>query len=38
MEQMVKIYTAGQIGMVGSGLERILRKEEFNSIVTKRSN
>jgi GDP-L-fucose synthase len=38
MEQTAKIYIAGHRGMVGSGLERKLRKEGFNNIVTKTSN
>jgi GDP-L-fucose synthase len=35
MEQTAKIYIAGHRGMVGSGLERKLRKEGYNNIVTK---
>jgi GDP-L-fucose synthase len=34
MEKTAKIYIAGHRGMVGSGLERILRKEGYNNIVT----
>lgn len=37
MEQAAKIYIAGHRGMVGSGLERKLRKEGYNNIVTKAS-
>ena len=37
MEQTAKIYIAGHRGMVGSGLERKLRKEGFNNIVTRTS-
>jgi GDP-L-fucose synthase len=37
MEQNAKIYIAGHRGMVGSGLERKLRKEGYNHIVTKTS-
>ena len=37
MEQADKIYIAGHRGMVGSALERRLRKEGFNNIVTKTS-
>jgi GDP-L-fucose synthase len=37
MEQIAKIYIAGHRGMVGSGLERKLRKEGYNNIVTKSS-
>jgi GDP-L-fucose synthase len=37
MEQASKIYIAGHKGMVGSGLERKLRKEGYNNIVTKTS-
>ena len=37
MEQTVKIYIAGHRGMVGSGLERKLRKEGYNNIVTRTS-
>ena len=33
MEQTAKIYIAGHRGMVGSGLERKLRKEGYNNIV-----
>jgi GDP-L-fucose synthase len=38
MEQTSKIYIAGHRGMVGSGLERKLRKEGYNNIVTKTSS
>ena len=38
MEQNDKIYIAGHRGMVGSGIERKLRKEGYNNIVTKTSN
>jgi GDP-L-fucose synthase len=38
MEQNAKIYIAGHRGMVGSGLERKLRKEGFNNIITKTSS
>ena len=38
MEQTVKIYIAGHRGMVGSGLERKLRKEGYNNIVTRTSS
>jgi GDP-L-fucose synthase len=37
MQQAAKIYIAGHRGMVGSGLERKLRKEGFNNIVTRTS-
>jgi GDP-L-fucose synthase len=37
MEQTAKIYIAGHMGMVGSGLERKLRKEGYNNIVTRTS-
>ena len=37
MEQTSKIYIAGHRGMVGSGLERKLRKERYNNIVTRTS-
>ena len=37
MEQTAKIYIAGHRGMVGSGLERKLRKEDYNNIVTRTS-
>jgi GDP-L-fucose synthase len=33
MEQTAKIYIAGHRGMVGSGLERKLRKEGYNNII-----
>jgi GDP-L-fucose synthase len=38
MEQTSKIYIAGHRGMVGSGLERKLRKEGYNNIVTRTSS
>jgi GDP-L-fucose synthase len=38
MEQTAKIYIAGHRGMVGSGLERKLRKEGYNIIVTRTSS
>ena len=38
MEQTAKIYIAGHTGMVGSGLERKLRKEEYHNIVTRTSS
>jgi GDP-L-fucose synthase len=38
MEQTAKIYIAGHNGMVGSGLERKLRKEGYDNIVTRTSN
>ena len=37
MEQTDKIYIAGHTGMVGSGLERKLKKEGYNNIVTRTS-
>ena len=37
MEKESRIYIAGHKGMVGSGLERKLRKEGYNNIVTKTS-
>jgi GDP-L-fucose synthase len=37
MEQTAKIYIAGHRGMVGSGLERKLRKEGYNNIVKRTS-
>jgi len=37
MDKSSKIYIAGHRGMVGSGLERKLRKEGYNNIVTKAS-
>ena len=37
MEQTAKIYIAGNRGMVGSSLERKLRKEGYNNIVTRTS-
>ncbi len=38
MEQTAKIYIAGHRGMFGSGLERKLRKEGYNNIVTRTSS
>jgi GDP-L-fucose synthase len=38
MEHTAKIYIAGHRGMVGSGLERKLRKEGYNNIVTRTSS
>jgi len=38
MEQTAKIYIAGHRGMVGSGIERKLRKEGFANIVTRTSS
>ena len=38
MEKSSKIYIAGHRGMVGSGLERKLRKEGYNNIVTRTSS
>ena len=38
MEQTAKIYIAGHRGMVGSGLERKIRKEGYNNIVTRTSS
>jgi GDP-L-fucose synthase len=38
MEKTAKIYIAGHRGMVGSGLERKLRKEGYNNIITKTSS
>jgi GDP-L-fucose synthase len=38
MEQAAKIYIAGHRGMVGSGIERKLRKEGYDNIVTRTSN
>ena len=38
MEQTDKIYIAGHRGMVGSGLERKLRIEGYNNIVTRTSS
>lgn len=37
MDKSSKIYIAGHRGMVGSSLERKLRKESYNNIVTKAS-
>ena len=37
MEQTAKIYIAGHRGMVGSGIERKLRKEGYGNIVTRTS-
>ena len=38
MEQTAKIYIAGHRGMVGSGIERKLKKEGYNNIVTRTSS
>ncbi len=38
MEQTAKIYIAGHRGMVGSGIERKLRKEGYHNIVTRTSS
>jgi GDP-L-fucose synthase len=38
MEKTAKIYIAGHRGMVGSGLERKLRKEGYDNILTKTSS
>lgn len=38
MEEAAKAYIAGHTGMVGSGLERILRKEGYNNIITRTSS
>ena len=38
MEKTAKIYIAGHRGMVGSGLERKLRYEGYNNIVTRTSS
>ena len=38
MEQTAKIYIAGHSGMAGSALERKLRKENFNNVVTRTSS
>lgn len=38
MEQTAKIYIAGHRGMVGSALERKLRREGYNNIVTRTSS
>jgi GDP-L-fucose synthase len=38
MDQRAKIYIAGHKGMVGSGIERKLRKEGYNNIVTRTSS
>jgi GDP-L-fucose synthase len=38
MEQTAKIYIAGHRGMVGSGLERKLRKEGYKNIVIRTSS
>ena len=38
MEKTSNIYIAGHRGMVGSGLERKLRKEDFNNIITRTSS
>jgi GDP-L-fucose synthase len=37
MKKIDKIYIAGHLGMVGSGLERKLRKEGYINIITKKS-
>jgi GDP-L-fucose synthase len=37
MHQTAKIYIAGHRGMVGSGLERKLRKEGYSNIITRTS-
>ena len=37
MEQTAKIYIAGHRGMVGSGLERILKRQGYNNILTRTS-
>jgi len=37
MEQIAKIYIAGHRGMVGSALERKLRKDGYNNIVSRTS-
>jgi GDP-L-fucose synthase len=37
MEQIAKIYIAGHSGMVGSALERKLRKEGYDNVVTRTS-
>lgn len=37
MEQTAKIYIAGHRGMVGSGLERKLRNEGYNNLITRTS-
>jgi GDP-L-fucose synthase len=38
MKQTAKIYIAGHRGMVGSALERKLRKEGYNNIITRTSS
>jgi len=38
MEQSSKMYIAGHRGMVGSGIDRKLRKEGYNNIVTRTSS
>jgi GDP-L-fucose synthase len=38
MEQTAKIYIAGHGGMVGSGIERKLKGEGFNNIITRTSS
>jgi GDP-L-fucose synthase len=38
MEKTAKVYIAGHRGMVGSSLERKLRKEGYNNIITRTSN
>jgi nucleoside-diphosphate-sugar epimerase len=38
MEQTAKIYITGHSGMLGSGLERKLRKVGYNKIVKEKPN
>lgn len=38
MKKNAKIYIAGHRGMVGSGIERKLRKEGYNNIITRTSS
>jgi GDP-L-fucose synthase len=38
MEKSANVYIAGHKGMVGSGLERKLRKEGYNNIITRNSS
>ena len=38
MEKSAKIYIAGHRGMVGSGIERKLRSEGYNNIITRTSS
>ena len=38
MEKTTNIYIAGHRGMVGSGIERKLRKEGYNNIITRTSS